>query len=270
MWYTVDMHIVITGASSGIGEALALEYLSRGDSVTLVARRTELLRAIANGAPERTHVVGCDLTDVDHACDFLPTAEAALGPIDVLINNAGASLVHPTVDTDWSEAESLFRLNVLTPFKLTCTLAPQMIARGRGCIVDISSVAGLAPQPGFFFYNASKAALAAGSESLRAELREGGVHVVTVYPGPVRTPMADANFAVFDSRVKRATPTGDVRVLARLVARAVERKHARVIYPRVYAVTRWFPWLARWVLDRAAPPLKNPRMTVSFRQSRAE
>jgi short-subunit dehydrogenase len=262
--YTAHMHVVITGASSGIGEALAREYLSRGDSVTLLARRTELLRAIADGAPERIHVVSCDLTDVDHACDFIPGAEAALGPIDVLINNAGASMVHPTVDTDWSAAESLLRLNVLTPFKLTCTLAPKMIARGSGCIVDISSVAGLAPQPGFFFYNASKAALAAASESLRAELRSAGVHVVTVYPGPVHTPMADANFAVFDPKVKRTTPTGDARVLARLVARAVERKHARVIYPRVYSVARWFPWLARWFLDRASPPMRNPRTNVKF------
>src|SRR5207237_5923778 len=104
--------------------------------------------------------------------------------------------------------KALFALNVLTPFKLTCTLGPGMMTRGRGCIVDIASVAALAPQPGFFFYNALKAALSAASESLRGELRGHGVHVLTVYPGPVRTPMADANFAVFGPSVARLTPTG--------------------------------------------------------------
>jgi len=258
------MHVVITGASSGIGEALAREYLARGASVTLIARRADRLAAIAASAPERTHVVCCDLSDVDHACDFIPTAEAALGPIDVWINNAGVALVHPTVDTDWRAAEALLRLNVLTPLRLTSVVAPQMLARGRGCIVDIASVAALAPQPGFFFYNASKAALAAASESLREELRRGGVHVLTVYPGPVRTPLADANFAVFDPAVARITPTGDARVLARLVARAVERRKARLIYPGVYAIARWLPALARWMVDRGTPPMRRPRTTLHF------
>jgi short-subunit dehydrogenase len=208
--------------------------------------------------------VATNLADVEHACDWIDAAESALGPIDVLVNNAGASLVHAIADTEWREAEALLRLNVLTPFKLTCALAPRMIARGRGCIVDISSVSALAPQPGFFFYNASKAALAAGSESLRAELRAHGVHVLTVYPGPVRTPMAAANFAVFDDALARFAPTGDAGVLARLVANAVEKRRARIIYPRVYVLARYFPALARWVIDHVMPPMRRPRTTTAF------
>jgi short-subunit dehydrogenase len=258
------MHVAVTGASSGIGEAIAREYLSRGAAVTLVARRADRLQAIAAEAGERTHVATADLADVERATDWIAASEARLGPIDVLVNNAGASMVHPTMSTDWNEAKTLLALNVLTPFKLTCTLGPQMIARGRGCIVDVASVAALAPQPGFFFYNASKAALSAASESLRGELRKHGVHVVTVYPGPVRTPMADANFAAFDPSVARMTPTGDTRTLAKLVARAVDRRKPRVIYPRVYAVTRWFPWLARWAIDRRMPPMLRPRATIAF------
>jgi short-subunit dehydrogenase len=139
-----------------------------------------------------------------------------------------------------------------------------MIARGHGCIVDIASVAALAPQPGFVFYNASKAALASASESLRAELRRYGVHVLTVYPGPVHTPMAHANFAVFDPAVARFTPTGDARVLAGLIARAVENKQPRLIYPRIYTLARWLPALARWLSDRMTPAMKRPRTTLAF------
>jgi short-subunit dehydrogenase len=255
------MHVAITGASSGIGEALARAFFERGDAVTLIARRADRLSALAREG--KSHVAAADLSDVEHAADWIDGAEAALGPIDVLVNNAGASMVHPTVATDWEQAEALIRLNVLAPFKLTCALAPKMLARGSGCIVDIASLAALAPQPGFFFYNASKAALAAASESLRAELRADGVHVLTVYPGPVSTPMGDANFAAFSPWVARVAPTGSTRVLARLVIRAVERRHARLIYPRIYGLARWFPSLARWTADRIPPP-ERPRGQLRF------
>lgn len=261
------MHVVITGASSGIGEALAREYLARGASVTLVARRAALLQNIAQSAPGRVHVVVSDLTDTERACDFLDGAERALGPIDVLINNAGASMVHRTVDTVWEQADALFRLNVLTPFKLTIAVAPRLLSRGQGCIVDVASVSALAPTPGFFFYSASKAALAAGSESLREELRRGGVHVLTVYPGPVHTPMADANFAALDPTLAKRMPTGDTRTLARLIADAVVKRKPRVIYPRVYTFTRYLPALARWLVDRSSPEIKTPRVQLAFVQA---
>jgi len=257
------MHVAITGASSGIGEALARAYLTRGAHVTLVARRAERLHAIAQEAAGTTYVASADLGDIASACAWIGPAEAALGPIDILINNAGASMIHPTVSTDWAEAEALLRLNVMAPFKITCAVLPGMVVRGRGCIVDIASAAALAPKPGFFFYNASKAALAAASESLRAELRGSGVHVVTVYPGPIHTPMADANFAAYEPSVARRMPTGDPGVLARLVIRAVEQRRPRVIYPRVYAAMRWFAPLARWAADRA-PTATRPRAHLAF------
>lgn len=258
------MHVAITGASSGIGEALARAYLERGAAVTLVARRADRLHAIAREAGGRTHVAPVDLSNVEQACDWIEMAEAELGPIDVLVNNAGASMVHPTADTDWDAAQTLFRLNVLAPLRLTCRLFPGMVARGGGCIVDIASVAALAPAPGFVFYNASKAALAAASESLRAELRPAGVHVVTVYPGPVRTPMGDANFAVYDPSLAKRTPTGDPHRLARLIMRAVEAEKPRVIYPRLYALARSFPALARRVVDWQTPAMQRPRTSLAF------
>ena len=253
------MHVAITGASSGIGRALAQNYLSNGAKVTMLARRLEHMRETAGPMSGQANFVVADLGNTEDACHWVDDAEALFGPIDILINNAGASMVHPTIETDWTAAQGLIQLNVLTPFKLTCTLAPRMVARRSGCIVDIASAAALAPQPGFFFYNASKAALSAASESLREELRPYGVHVLTVYPGPIHTPMGDANFSVFDPHLARWTPTGDPKVLAKLIANAVEKRRPRVIYPRVYALARWLPALSRWAVDRFTPPMKHPR-----------
>ena len=89
-------HVVVTGASSGIGEALVREYVRAGASVTMVARRREMMEKLAAEVGGKTHVVATDLSDPAHAIDWLPAAEAALGPIDILINNAGAQIVGPS------------------------------------------------------------------------------------------------------------------------------------------------------------------------------
>jgi short-subunit dehydrogenase len=252
------VHVVITGASSGIGEALSREYLRRGASVTLVARRKRLLEEIAKEHPERCHVVEADLAAYEYADGWVDGAVAALGEVDVLVNNAGVQIVKGTVDTTWDEGERQIRLNTLSPFKLTKRVLPGMIARGRGTIVDISSSAALAPTPGMYFYSASKAALGAASECLRGELRGTGVHVVTVYPGPVDTAMNTSGRAAYEETwaVKTFTPTGDPAVLARKIANAVASRRARIIYPAFYGLTRHFPNLTRFVMDRMTPPLK--------------
>lgn len=248
------MHVVITGASSGIGEALAHEYLRRGAKVTLVARRLDRLEKIAEGRAEACHLVRADLAEPEPTFDWLAGAERAHGPIDVLVNNAGVQIVAPFVATPIADAERLFRVDALTPFRLTQRVLPAMLARGSGCIVDVASLAAIAPTPGMVFYNAAKAALAALSESLRGELRGTGVHVVTVYPGPVSTDMERAaRDAYGDTAAARAVPTGRTDVLARRIADAVTHRRARVIYPRVYALTRHFPNVTRFLLDRLTP-----------------
>jgi short-subunit dehydrogenase len=251
------MHVVLTGASSGIGEALAREYLSRGATLTLVARRRAKLEELARGAEDRCHVVEADLTDYEHASDWLDGAVAKLGPVDVLVNNAGMQIVARTIDTRWEDGERTLRLNVLSPFKLTTHVLPSMLERRAGTIVDIASMAAIAPTPGMFFYNASKAALAAASEGLRGELRGTGVHVLTVYPGPVRTPMEATGRAAYKETrlMKLLTPVGEADVLARKIANGVASRRARIIYPAMYASSRHFPNLTRFLLDRFTPPL---------------
>ena len=141
--------------------------------------------------------------------------------------------------------------------RLTKCVLPSMLERRAGCIVDVASMAGIAPTPGMFYYNASKAALAAASEGLRGELRTTGVHVLTVYPGPVRTPMEEKGRAAYQATamMKLTTPVGDAAVLARKIANGVTRRRARIIYPGIYALARQFPNLTRFFMDRFTPPL---------------
>jgi short-subunit dehydrogenase len=253
------VHVVVTGASSGIGEALVREYLGRAASLTLVARRRGHLEELARGHESRCHVVQADLSDPAHACDWVDGAIEALGPVDVLINNAGAQIVKRAVDTTWEEGERLLRLNVLSPLKLTKYVLPAMLARKSGAIVDIASVVAIAPTPAMYFYGASKAALAAASECLRSELRGSGVHVMTVYPGPVRTRLEAEGRAAYQptTMMRLFTPTGRPEVLARKIADGVRSRRARLIYPGAFAVTRRFPNLTRFVVDRFTPPLKE-------------
>jgi short-subunit dehydrogenase len=252
------MHVVVTGASSGIGEAIAREYFGRGASVTLVARRKAHLERIAGAGASRAHVVVADLADVEAAWGWLDDAERALGPIDVLVNNAGVQIVKHAAETEWSEAERLLRLDLHVPLRLTTLVLRRMIPRSSGAIVNIASMAALAPTPGMFFYNAAKAGLAAASEGLRAEVKKHDIHVVTVYPGPVTSDLEAAGVLAYqDGLTMRNVPTGTPEVLARMIADAVVKKRPRVVYPRMYGIARHFPNATRWALDALTPPLKH-------------
>jgi short-subunit dehydrogenase len=252
------MHVAITGASSGIGASLAREFSANGHAITLVARRADLLKDVAASLPGKSHVAVADLADLPRATSFIGPAEDALGPIDVLINNAGVQIVGATTDVSPDDGEKLLAVDLLAPLRLTRAVLPAMIARGSGTIVDIASMAALAPTLGMTHYNAAKGGLAAASEALRGELRGTGVHVVTVYPGIIAsTDMARAAFEKYESsKMLSAFPRGTEEVLAALVHRAVVRRQARVIYPRSGALSRWFPGTTRWFVDRFTPKLK--------------
>jgi short-subunit dehydrogenase len=254
------MHTVITGASAGIGAALARAFGQAGHDLTLVARRRERLEALAEElAPtSRVHVVTADLCDSDQATAWIDGAIEALGPVDVLVNNAGAQIVAPTHETDIAAAERTLFLNLNVPLRLTHRVLPSMIARSTGTIVDIASMAALAPTPGMTWYNAAKGGLAGASEALRAEVLPHGVHVVTVYPGIIPTDMGKAGLAAYQSTLTlRMQPQGDPDTLARLVLQAVEKRRSRVIYPVSNALARHFPGLTRWAMDKFSPTLSG-------------
>jgi short-subunit dehydrogenase len=248
------MHVVITGASSGIGACLAREFHADGAEVTLVARRAALLEQLKAELGSRCEVVVADLAQKD------PTLWLqGVAPADVFINNAGFNISGPFDAESSQEVARMFQVDLHAPIALARAVVPGMIARGSGALVNISSVAGIVPPAGMACYSAAKAGLAAFSEALRAELKHTGVHVLTVYPGPIDNGTHDANADLYGAGAK-AAPWGDPRELAREVRLAMQRRRARLIFPRFYTTARAFPGIARWVVDRGTPQIKRPQL----------
>ncbi len=189
--------VFITGASSGIGQALADAYARRGWRLALVARRVEALRAWADGqglGPDRCLCLGADVTDIASIVAAGQACLDTLGVPDVVIANAGISA---GVDTAFREDLAVIaRTYAVNNIGLAATFHPfvaPMAARGSGRLVGIASVAGIRGLPGHGAYCASKAAVISYCESLRGELRGTGVRVVTLAPGYVDTPLTQHN-----------------------------------------------------------------------------
>ncbi|MEI8038315.1 MAG: SDR family oxidoreductase [Verrucomicrobiota bacterium] len=183
---------LVTGASAGLGEEFALQLAPRVRQLVLVARREPLLEDLAARIRARVPqvevvVLEADLTD-PAARQSLVAALAARGlQPDLLVNNAGMGDYGEFATAEWPRLAAIIRLNVEALTHLTHALLPDMIRRGRGAILNVSSLAGLLPLPDFAVYAASKAYVTSFSEALRIELREHGIPVLAVCPGPVHT-----------------------------------------------------------------------------------
>ncbi len=189
-----DATALITGASSGIGVDLARQLAQRGHGVTLVARREERLRTVADELSSRygvrAEVLACDLADAT-ARDALPARVEQLGlTVNVLVNNAGYGTAGPFIELDVAREVDMVRLNCEAVVALTGVYAPQMAARDRGAILIVASSAGVQPIPNQATYAASKAFALSLSEALHVELRKHGVVVTALCPGPVETEFA--------------------------------------------------------------------------------
>ena len=187
----------ITGASSGIGQALAARYAQAGWRLALVARRTADMQAWADAqglGPERCRVYGADVAEVDSIVAAGQACIDAQGLPDVVIANAGISVGMDTAERD--DLDVMARTLALNNTGLAATFHPfvtGMVARGSGSLVGIASVAAIRGLPGHGAYCASKAGVVAYCESLRGELRASGVKVVTLLPGYVDTPLTRQN-----------------------------------------------------------------------------
>ena len=260
------MHVAVTGASSGLGEAVAREFARAGADVTLVSRRKDVLERIAGefgaggigGVPQgiRTFVATQDLAEPARAADWVAAAEAALGPIDVLVSNAGSLTLGPIASFDPDEGERMLNVNLLSPARLIRAVLPGMLARRSGVIVNVTSLAALVSIHGWAYQAAGKAGSATFSEALRAEVKGTGVHVVTVYPGMTDTPMTQGGLDVYGRKgLVGKIPLGNAAAFAKRLRRAVERRRPRMIYPGFYALVLWFPRISRWFARRFAPRL---------------
>jgi short-subunit dehydrogenase len=224
--------IAITGASSGIGEALALAWARRGASLVLGGRNEGALAAVAREvarAGGEAFVEAGDVTDEAYRERFVGRARREKGRLDALVNNAGRGYYGDVRSLDLAEVERLFALNVFAPLRLA-QLALGALEEARGTVVMVSSVAGVAASPRMGAYAASKFALEALSVSLRAELAARGVRVLVVRPGPVDTPFRDN--AVTDGGEAGVRPRGvkaqRPEQIAAQTLRAVDRGRAVV------------------------------------------
>jgi NAD(P)-dependent dehydrogenase (short-subunit alcohol dehydrogenase family) len=187
--------ILITGASSGIGEAGAEKLARAGAKVVVVARRQELLDAVAariTAAGGDARAIACDLSELDAIDELVATLEKDLGGIDILINNAGRSIRRPLAESldRWHDVERTMTLNYYSPLRLIRGLAPGMRERGDGHIINVSTWGVLnESSPLFAVYNASKAALTAVSRVIETEWSRDGVHSTTLFYPLVKTPM---------------------------------------------------------------------------------
>lgn len=185
-----DRTALVTGASSGIGEAIARELAARGHGVTLVARSADRLHALAaelSATGIRAEALPTDLTDAA-ARAALPDRVAQLGlEVSILVNNAGLSTLGPVHRSDPDAERGMYELNVMALTDLCARFLPGMVERHRGAVLNVASTAAFQPLPGQAGYGASKAFVLSYTRALGEELRGSGVVTTTLCPGPVDT-----------------------------------------------------------------------------------
>lgn len=247
--------VFITGASSGIGAAFARHYAARGATLGLAARRGEELAALAASLPVPCHLYPLDVTDAAALAaagrDFIDRA----GVPGIVIASAGVSVGTLTEEADDLVAiERVLQINVTGTANAFHPFVAPMRAAGRGRLVGIASVAGIRGLPGAGAYSASKAAVISYLESLRIELRDSGLRVVTLAPGYIKTPMT----AVNPYPMPFLLPVDEA---VRRMARIIDAGRAYAVVPwQMGIVARLMRLLPNWAYDRlAARAGRKPR-----------
>ncbi len=250
-WAWPERVALVTGASSGLGRAIALALAQKGARVALVARRREALEAVAAEAAAcgaEALVVPADVRDTGQVERAVAQVLQQWGRLDVVVANAGVYVRAPVAELTMPRLEEAMSVNYFGAARVLLAALPHLRRQKGGHLVLISSLDALTPLPLDAPYVASKAALAGLGDVLRQELRREGIGVTVVYPGRIDTPMLEG-WAV--PRISAKIPAERV---ARAVVRAVERGRGRVIMPAAgrlfYAVRLLAPNAADWLADR--------------------
>lgn len=229
--------VVVTGASSGIGAALARELAARGAEVVLVARGEQALRDLAAHLPGSSVVVG-DLSTAE-GCDLVAASILHGGAPDVVVHNAGAGRWLAVDETPAGEASAMMAVPYLAAFELTRALAPSMIARGSGRMVYMTSVSAFLHVPGSSGYSAARWAVRALAGLVRADLRGTGVEVTLLAPAEVDSPYFEHNPGSRERIPRAAALMGgrsSTEAIARMCVDAIESGRRTAILPRQAAL----------------------------------
>jgi short-subunit dehydrogenase len=236
----------VTGASSGIGAALARELADRGAVVAVSARSEDKLRAVAE---DRMHVVPVDVTDREATVAAGAAVREALGGLDVAVLNAGTWSQFCVEEWDSQEFADHLQINVMGTVHALEAVVPTMLAEGRGRIVGTASVAGYRGMPGSEAYGAGKAALLNLFEALRGSLGPRGIVVQTLAPGFVKTPMTDRNSFPMPFLIS-------AEAAAKAIVAGIEKDKAELVFP--------FPMMLTMKAARLVPVRAWTAMTATL------
>jgi short-subunit dehydrogenase len=234
-----DRVAIITGASSGIGHATALELASRGAHVVLAARRLQQLEELAakcRSLGVRARAIELDVRHRESCYAIADVVTAEFGRIDILVNNAGFAIFDPIEKASPDDLERMMQTNYFGAMNCTKAVLPQMLQRGEGAIVNVASIAGIMGFAGMGGYSATKFALIGFTEALRDELIGRGIAVSLVCPATTRTEFfvtAEKGKMPAASRLILAIPPERV---AQTIARAIRRGTPRIVVPSTAAM----------------------------------
>jgi len=256
-----DKAVVVTGASSGIGEQACLDFAKKGARVTLVARSKDKMEAIADKIKRnyQTHalVVACDVSKKEQVLSMNKQVLDELGHIDILVNNAGFGIFGSVNELSIEELEEQISTNLLGTVYCTKAFLPSMLSRKRGHIVNVASVAGSIGIPGMASYCASKFGMLGFSQSLYHELKGTGVGVTVVSPITVKTNFF--NHPSFKKTKPHYSPIGlSASHVSKAILRAANSRRLEIIVPFYVRGAVWF--------TQTLPYLINPIIGAAFRR----
>ena len=252
-------HVVVTGASRGIGRATVLAAAARGARLGLIARSKSDLDAVLDDMGGNGAVATADVSDVAAVTQAIAGLERELGPVDVLVANAGVGAYGPFAEVDPALIDRLVAVNVLGTLHAVRHVVPGMISRRRGHVVVVGSIAGRIGSPFEALYSATKFAVVGFTEALSVEVAPYGVGVSMVNPGPVATAFGDARGHPYDRQRPKPVPPEQV---ADAVVAAVERERLEQYVPRALR--------GATAMRHVAPPLFRAGTKQAFRKELKE
>jgi hypothetical protein len=251
--------VIVTGASSGIGEATALLCAAKGATVVLAARSAAPLEALAQrigAGGGLAHPLPTDVADENQVQQLVATTLSRFGQVDALVNNAGFGVLGPLPQASLADLEAMMAVNLYGAVRCTQAVLPHMARQGRGQIVNVASLAGLLATHNFASYGATKFALVGLTRSLQLDLRRARspVRCALVCPGVVKTPFLHKADERNYGRVTRLLPWLTAEDVARAIVRAIERNsHGEIVLPAIarpgLAFAAIFPGLAKAMIQ---------------------